>query len=218
MKQLNKIFKKNLLRFTFILSGLLHLIGFYCLSSLPHYLPIKKAELVPVKIKVIVKKEKISQEKIKPEKVLPRGTANKYLDIKASRLQSSQALAISLKNRSSVSARPVHLTTSTLELFRPTKLYREPDQTISKINNLPTRAKDIPISTAINFIKNTTPTSLHVRIVSLKSSSPIVLQKKEPAHTENYNNYVNNPMTVSNNFTSKRLEKKIKTASYTFYI
>ena len=66
MKQLNKILKKNPLRFTLILSSLLHLIGFYFLSSLSQYLPVKKAELVPVKIKVIVQEEKIPQKKIKP--------------------------------------------------------------------------------------------------------------------------------------------------------
>ena len=59
MKQLNKILKKNPLRFTLILSSLLHLIVFYFLSSLSYYLPVEKAELVPVKIKVIVKEEKI---------------------------------------------------------------------------------------------------------------------------------------------------------------
>ena len=205
MKQLNKIFKKNPLRFTLILSSLLHLIGFYCLSSLSHYLPVKKAELVPVKIKVIVEKEKI-----KSTKVTPKETTNKYLDIKASQLHPPQESAISLKNRSEVSARSVHFTASSFRSFSPTKLYREPSQTISKTNNLPIHAKDTPISTTINFIKNTTPVSLHVRTINLNSSSPIVLQKKEPAYTENYNNYVNNPMTVSKNFISNRLEKKSK--------
>ena len=206
MKQLNKIFKKNPLRFTLILSCLLHLIGFYCLSSLSHYLPVKKAELVPVKIKIIVEKEKI-----KSAKVTPKETTNEYLDIKASQLHPPQESTISLKNRSAVSARSVHFTASSFRSFSPTKLYREPSQTISKTNNLPIHAKDTPISTTINFIKNTTPVSLHVRTINLNSSSPIVLQKREPAHPENYyNNYVNNPMTVSKNFISNRLEKKSK--------
>ena len=206
MKQLNKIFKKNPLRFTLILSSLLHLIGFYCLSSLSHYLPVKKAELVPVKIKVIVEKEKI-----KSTKVTPKETTNKYLDIKASQLHPPQESTISLKNRSTVSARSVHFTASSFTSFSPTKLYREPSQTISKTNNLPVHAKDIQKSTTINFIQNTTPVSLHVRTINLNSSSPIVLQKREPAHTENYNNnYVNNPMTVSNNFISNKLEKSSK--------
>ena len=208
MKQLYKTLNKNQLSTTFILSGLLHLTGFYFLSSLS-YLPDKKAELVPVKIKVVVKKENMPRKKITPKKVLPGATANENSDIKVSQLKMQPESSISLKKRSAVSARSAHLTASNFTSFSPTKLRKDPSQTTSKRSNLPIRAKDTPILTAVDFTESTTPATLHVQTINLKSSSSIVLQKQEPTKTENYNNnYANNPMIVSNNFIPNELGKK----------
>ena len=125
MKRLNIILNKNPLRFTFILSCLLHLIGFYCLYSLSYNRPVKKAELAPIKIKAIIKSENISHEKVKPEKVLSEGTANKNPDIKASELKIQSEPGVSFKKHSTTPARPAQLTANALEFFSPRKLYRK---------------------------------------------------------------------------------------------
>mgnify|MGYP001970159712 CR=1 FL=1 len=150
------------------------------------------------------------RKKIRPEKVLPKETANGNSDIKASQLKIQSESSISLKKHSAVSARSVHLPADTLKSFSPRKLYEEPSQTTSKRNNLLMRAKNTPILTVGDFVGSTSPALLHVQSINLKSSPSITLRKKEPAHTGNYNNYGINPMTVSNNFISNKLEKKSK--------
>ncbi|MBJ79002.1 MAG: hypothetical protein CMH80_04700, partial [Nitrospinae bacterium] len=101
MKGFLKFTKVNPLGSALILSGFLHLIGFHFLSDLTYGIRTKKAELVPVKINVIIKKEK----------ALPKERARSPIPlqshIKTKKLSDIKARSAARTSSATVPANPV---------------------------------------------------------------------------------------------------------------
>ena len=218
MKEFLKFTKVNPLRSALILSGLLHLIGFHFLPDLTYGIRTKKAELVPVKINVIIKKEKaLPKERARSPIPLQSHTKTKKLsDIKARSAARTSSATVQANpvveyrgsfqqspNINNLSARSAARTSSATVPANPVVEYRGPFQQSPNTNNLSARVRPASRTTPLTVNKNTVPASAHIQTVSFRGLSTVSPKKVELNQlSKSANTHINRPMASHKSTTS----------------
>ncbi len=218
MKGFLKFTKVNPLGSALILSGFLHLIGFHFLSDLTYGIRTKKAELVPVKINVIIKKEKaLPKERARsPIPLQSHIKTKKLLDIKtrsAARTSSATVPANPVveyrgsfqqsPNTNNLSARSAARTSSATVPTNPVVEYRGSFQQSPNTNNLSARVRPASRTTPLTVNKNTVPASAHVQTASFRGLSTVSPKKVDlNQSSKSANTHINRPMASHKSTTS----------------
>jgi len=184
MKGFLKFTKVNPLGSALILSGFLHLIGFHFLSDLTYGIRTKKAELVPVKINVIIKKEK----------ALPKERARSPIPLQSH---------IKTKKLLDIKTRSAARTSSATVPANPVVEYRGSFQQSPNTNNLSARVRPASRTTPLTVNKNTVPASAHIQTVSFRGLSTVSPKKVELNQlSKSANTHINRPMASHKSTTS----------------
>ena len=184
MKGFLKFTKVNPLGSALILSGFLHLIGFHFLSDLTYGIRTKKAELVPVKINVIIKKEK----------ALPKERARSPIPLQSH---------TKTKKLSDIKARSAARTSSATVPTNPVVEYRGSFQQSPNTNNLSARVRPASRTTPLTVNKNTVPASTHIQTVSFRGLSTVSPKKVDLNQlSKSENTHINRPMVSHKSTTS----------------